>query len=397
MSRPGEPRETRAGEPRETRAGSPGSGTRSGGGSRLRGAVDAVFAVLYPGAESGRDSAAARLEERAMRAAVVAGLGGIVVSLIVFRGAVPIWGPVSPGSVGLLLAGITAIAASLAEQLRPPGPRAEGATPLVRRIERVVNPIALALVHAGIVLMVLALVIAVLVSGFVGLEVDVFTSTVLVTLVCAATAYGITHSASSITASRLSGLLAVFMTGGVVIAMLTTTSAEWWRLHFSELGVGSGLSGIVFNATLIVGGLLLASLASLVAPALRRWSDRAAPSRTRNVPVVAWAFVIMGLCLVGVGLVPVNESLVIHNTFATGMAVVFAALLIGLRWLLDGFSRAFLAFSDLVLGVLITGAILFWPVGYSTLAAYELIAAGAIFAWLVLLLRHIDAAAPADG
>jgi hypothetical protein len=75
------------------------------------------------------------------------------------------------------------------------------------------------------------------------------------------------------------------------------------------------------------------------------------------------------------------------------MAVLFGGLLIGLRWLLDGFSRAFMFFSDLTLIVIAVSAILFWPVEYYNLAAFELAAAGVIFAWLIIFLRYLDASA----
>lgn len=365
--------------------------------SRLHRAVDGLFALLYPGAESRSDTPASAREVRAMTAALVAAVVAAVVGLMVFRGAVPIWGPVSPGSLGLGLSALAATVAAAIEHTRFPLPAIPGWSRGAVRVQRVVNVLAIALVHGGIALLFVGVTIAVLVRGFVGLEVDVFTSTVIVTLLSAAAAYAATLSAGDVGATRLSTLFAIFTTGGIVVAMLTTADAEWWKLHFSELGVGSGLSGTVFNATLIVGGLLLASLATLVAPTLRAWAASAPPSRTRNVGLVGWAFVIIGVCLAGVGIVPVNVSLIMHNTFATGMAVVFGALLIGLRWLLDGFTRTFLLFSDIALITIAVSAVLFWPVQYYNLAAFELVAAGIIFVWLVIFLRHIDAAAPAGG
>jgi hypothetical membrane protein len=352
--------------------------------------VDGLFRLLYPGAESFRDGPSARRETRALAAALVAALCAAATGLIVFHGDTPLWAPVSPGSVGLLFAGLAAIVAACFEYLRAPAPvariRSRGATIL----QRVVSTASIALVHGGIALLLVGLANAVLVRGFSGLQVDVFTSTMIVVVIGTAAAYAATLSAGDVTASRLSTLLAVFMTGGIVVAMLTTSDAEWWKLHFSELGAGAGSSGVVFNATLIVGGMLLAAL---MAPSLEAWAATAVPSRTRNTRLVGWAFVLIGACLAGVGAVPVNVSLVVHNSFATGMAVLFGGLLIGLRWLLDGFSRAFMFFSDLTLIVIAVSAILFWPVEYYNLAAFELAAAGVIFAWLIIFLRYLDASA----
>lgn len=341
-----------------------------------------------------RDSSGSRREVRAFAAAAIAAVVAAVTGLIAFHDAVPLWGPVSPGSVGLVLATVTASIAAVVEYLRAPLPPIPGWPRWAVRTQAVINALAIALVHAGITLLVVGLLTSVLVRGFLGLEVDAFTSIMITVLLGAAAGYVGTLSGGDLTTSRLSGLFSVFMIGGIVVAMLTTSDAEWWQLHFSELGAGSGISVLVFNFTLVVGGMLLAALASLMAPALDAWASAAPPSRTRKPAIVGWAFVAIGACLAGVGLVPVDQSLIIHNTFATGMAVVFGGVLIGLRWILDGFSRAFLLFSDIVLIGIAFSAILFWPVQYYNLAAFELVAAGIIFAWLIIFLRHLDAAAP---
>ncbi|MBL3700960.1 DUF998 domain-containing protein [Leucobacter luti] len=362
---------------------------------RTHRAVDAIFRLLYPGEESVRDTAAARREVRALTAAVIAAVVGAAIGLIAFHGSVQIWGPVSPGSIGLAFAGVVAAVAAAVEHVRSPLPAIPGWPRGAVRAQRIVNILAIGLVHAGIALLFVGVTISIIVRGFTGLNVDVFTSTMIVVLLGAAAGYAATLSGGDVTTSRLSTLFAVFMTGGIVVAMLTTSEAEWWRLHFSELGVGAGVSGIIFNSTLIVGGLLLASLGSLMAPALDAWASAAPRSRTRNVTVVEWGFVGIGVCLAGVGLVPVNVNLIVHNTFATGMAVIFGVILIGLRWLLDGFSRAFMLFSDVTLIGIALSAVLFWPVQYYNLAAFELVAAGIIFAWLIIFLRHLDASVPA--
>lgn len=326
-----------------------------------------------------------------MTAALLASLVAAVTGLIVFRGEVPLWGLVSPGSIGLILVGVTSLAAATIEHVRFPLPTVPSWSPAVLRIQRTVNVASIALVHAGIALMVVGLTNAVLVQSLAGLKLDVFTSTMIVVLLSAGAAYGVTLSAGDVTITRLSTLFAVFMTGGVVVAMLTTTEAQWWKLHFSELGAGSGLSGTIFNGTLILSGFLLASLTTLVAPALAQWASISPPSRYRNVRLVSWAFGIIGVCLAGAGVVPEDAGAFVHVTLAAGVAVVFGGVLIGLRWILDGFSRTFLLFSDVALAGLVISTLLFWPIRYYNLAAYELVAGGIIFAWLVIFMRHVAA------
>ncbi|GAA1786250.1 hypothetical protein [Leucobacter iarius] len=364
--------------------------------ARIPRAIDTTLELLYPGdASGGADSHQARVEARALGAATLAAAAAILVGLVVFGpGTHPLWGSISTGSIGTLLAGLVAIASSVAEQLRAPMRAPASWSPRAARAQRFVGIAAVALVHGGIAVIGIGMVFAVLSQGFFGVQLDQLTSTVASVIVAAGTAYLVTVSAAKITTAELSMLLSMFLTGGIVVAMLTTSDAKWWHFHFSELGAGTDVSGLVFNLTLFLGGLLLAAFAFTLLIDLAAWAAAAPPSRTRNVRAVAWGFQIIGICLAGVGIVPVNLNLIVHNTFATGMAVVFGAILIGLRWLLDGFTRVFLLFSDVVLAAIVFAALLFWPLGYYNLAAFELVVAGVIFAWLIIFVRHVGAAVP---
>lgn len=372
------------------------AGRRAGLRAGIPRAIDTALELLYPGdASGGADSHQARVEARALGAATLAAAVAVLVGIIVFGpGTHPLWGTISTGSIGTLLAGLVAIASSIMEQLRAPLRVPASWSPRAARTQRIVGIAAVALVHGGIAVIGIGMVFAVLSQGFFGVQLDQLTSTVASVIVSAGTAYLVTVSAAKITTAELSMLLSMFLTGGIVVAMLTTTDAKWWHYHFSELGAGTDVSGLVFNLTLFLGGLLLAAFAFTLLIDLEAWASGAPPSRTRNVRAVAWGFQIIGICLAGVGIVPVNLNLIVHNTFATGMAVVFGVILIGLRWLLDGFTRVFLLFSDVVLAAIVFAALLFWPLGYYNLAAFELVVAGVIFAWLIIFVRHVGAAVP---
>lgn len=355
-------------------------------------AIRTVMQLLYPGTEAAETGTLAAGETRALFAALWSGLVGVIVGLIVFWGGdVPLTGFSSPGLVAAVTAGATGTVACIAAYLRQTREQSPQWSRGFSRAKRALDAVAIALVHVAIMAMIVLLVFTVLGQGFIGVHVDTFTATMIVTTITAVTSYVTTLSASSITARSLSVLLATYLTAGIIVAMLTTTQTHWWELHFSELGVGTGVSQLVFNLTLAGGGLLMTTLAFYLARDLDAWAAHAAPSRSRNVSLVQWCFVLIGVCLIGVALVPVDVSLLIHNTFATGMAVVFGLLLLRLRWLLDGFPRAFLMFSDAVAIGLAAGALLFWPVGYYTLAAYEIVAALLIFVWLIIFIRHVGA------
>ena len=358
----------------------------------LRRLIRSTMQLLYPGTEAAETGTLAEGEGRALVAALWSGGIGLLVGLIAFWGGnVPLTGGASPGLVSAVTAAATGTVACIVAYLRETRGQSPQWSRGFSRAKRWLDAVAIALVHVAIMAMIVLLVFQVLGQSFIGVRVDTFTGTMIVTAISAVTGYVTTLSASTITARSLSVLLGIYLTAGIVVAMMTTSMTNWWELHFSELGVGEGISQLVFNLTMAGGGLLMTTLAFYLARDLDAWAVHAAPSTTRNVSLVQWSFVLIGLCLIGVALVPVDVSLWIHNTFATGMAVVFGLLLIRLRWLLDGFPRAFLVFSDTVAISIAVGALLFWPMQYYTLAAFEIIAALLIFVWLIIFIRHVGA------
>jgi len=93
--------------------------------------------------------------------------------------------------------------------------------------------------------------------------------------------------------------------------------------------------------------------------------------------------------------VPVTVSQVGHNVFAIGMAVVFGALLLGLRWVLPCLPRALIALAFAVAGGILVSATLIW-IRYYTLATHEMVCAGLVVGWLLLFTRTLAAAERAD-
>ena len=85
-----------------------------------------------------------------------------------------------------------------------------------------------------------------------------------------------------------------------------------------------------------------------------------------------------------------------HNTVATGMAVVFAAIVIGLRWLVPAMPRVFILLGYAYIGVISVLGV-FFAIGYYNLTAVELVAAVLIFSWIIVFLRNAGVLRSADG
>jgi hypothetical protein len=81
----------------------------------------------------------------------------------------------------------------------------------------------------------------------------------------------------------------------------------------------------------------------------------------------------------------------VHNGCASGMAAAFAVMVLGSPWILKGLPKRFFVICYVTFGVLIGGFVLFTPVGYYNLTAFELVAFTVIFSWITVFIRFIDA------
>ena len=112
-----------------------------------------------------------------------------------------------------------------------------------------------------------------------------------------------------------------------------------------SVGTFDSISSVVFNGTLIAGGLLVTTFAVYVGNDMRVLADRGLLGNAKSPRTVAVLFVVMGIMLAGVGLVPVDVNLAVHNLSATGMAIVYVNLPIAAPRLFKGMPRTFFVTS----------------------------------------------------
>ncbi|AMG85112.1 hypothetical protein AXH82_11450 [Microbacterium sp. PAMC 28756] len=301
------------------------------------------------------------------------------------------------GSIGMFAAYGGAIAAALAFALGRLAVRAPEPDPSVARDGFAVpgdrlrwyDLAAIAFAHAAIAYLGWLGIAQLLEQSFVDAPVFPFPGAILVAVAFALTGYVAFLSAVALTPTVLSLVLAVFLVVGAFAAMLASSDVHWWRDNLSALGMSSISASVAFNVTLIIAGIMVTTI-SRYATAGLAVDD---PVDRRGRTIVRGGLILMGIFLACVGIFPVDEFFGLHNTVATGMAVVFAVIVVGLPWFVRSIPRVFVGLGwAYVLVIVLLGA--FFAVGYYNLTAVELIAAVLIFSWIIVFLRTAGTMGP---
>ncbi|MFF1877860.1 DUF998 domain-containing protein [Leifsonia sp. NPDC058230] len=332
------------------------------------------------------------LESSALVVGAIAFVISAIVATFVF------WGhdsPISgPGSVGQFVALGSAVAAVIvfvaARLLVSAGRTTRSATGRGLDIAGArlhwFDIAALALAHAVIALLGWLGIADLLSKSFTDAVVFSFSAAVLGGVAIALTSYVVFLSAVSLTPMLLSLILAAFLIVGSFASMLSSTDPHWWQKNLSTLGISDDVSALAFNLTLIIAGVIVTTIAHYATAMLPVTNDKERRGRT----LVRTALVVMGVLLACVGIFPVDRFLTAHNVSATGMAIVFVALVLGLRRLVPSMPRVFILLGYTFVGVIVVLAAFFIN-GYYNLTAVELVAFLQIFSWLIVFLRNTGA------
>jgi hypothetical membrane protein len=331
-----------------------------------------------------------RVVNEALTAGLAAAAVGVLLGLVISAvwPGLPLSGTGSFGSASALAAGVIAAASTGTGYWRSrhsPGQEWRLALP---RWKFTINAVSVVIVHTILAILATIALYYILSQGFIGLTMEPFWAALLMAVNLFLAAHLSYMSASRMTTQRMSTLLVSFIGIGALTSTITAPEADWWTYHFSQLGTFDTLSSWIFNGTLIAGGLLVTTFAVYVANDLRALVDRGILTNAHAPRTVSTVFVVMGVMLAFVGIVPVDVNLVVHNLSATGMAVVFLGLLIAAPRVLRGMPRTFFITTWGFLAALVISVVLF-VVGYFGLTAFEIIVFSLVFAWIAVFIRFL--------
>ncbi|CAM3655969.1 DUF998 domain-containing protein [Erysipelothrix urinaevulpis] len=222
---------------------------------------------------------------------------------------------------------------------------------------------------------------------FLGASFDIYTSSIITTLMISVINYMMIYISRTLTPQSLIRSLIAIIIGGVTIAMITNKDQQWWTTNFSFLGTPDATNSWQFNLTLMLSALLMIALIDYLFVLLY-----SILGKTKGLIILKVLLIATAISLGGVGFFPYNFnefSQQMHNRVAGYLVYLFIILIVSIRWLIPGLKKSFLLFSYAIGGSLILGVFLFLGIGYLSLTAFELITFILAFTWLLSLLKYL--------
>lgn len=315
----------------------------------------------------------------------IAGAGvALIVGPFVFRPTgTPMSGPVSVATVTSVLVAVLGGAAFATAYVRMAGRTARWRSrPLVWRVG---DALALTIAAASIAAMAALAAYTLFQRMFQGLLMGRVAATLMASATVAAGCYLLTVIAQGMSSSGVAVLLVSFLGAGVVASTLSADNPGWWQSNFSALGISTSSSASAFNFTVVIAGIVLTTLADYLSADLGRWPSVG----RRTVLAVRIALTVIGLTLIGLGVIPVNLSRLVHDIFAVTAIVGFGLLILAAPALLRTLPSMFIV-TTWFFGGLMLVVVLLWRVGRAyNFTAVELLSVLIIFAWLALFARTV--------
>ncbi len=191
--------------------------------------------------------------------------------------------------------------------------------------------------------------------------------------------------------TRLLKLILVIMGGGLYLTMTNIDDPLWWQVSFSYMGEMESNVSVIFNSTLIfVGIMFLVWLGYAM-------SDyeivvRHGVANTRSVRPLRVGFVVLAVALALVGAFRANLTPFTRFMHAVGTysaAGVLGLLMVGVRWLVPGFSYEFFVESWIFTAILVAASVL-TLLGRINFVGLEVIAFVLGMTWLSQFVGNVE-------
>ncbi|MFC1960297.1 hypothetical protein ACFLYO_06275 [Chloroflexota bacterium] len=250
--------------------------------------------------------------------------------------------------------------------------------------------------HNFVARIAISIVVGVLLTALWLLFLYIFTKTLgstmevnwIVALVLAGTYGGILGFAIAYWASKLSTgnimvVVGLFMIMGLSMAMIMVEDPDWFYNSLSFMGHDSG-SNMFFNATMILGGLVLLGFNQDILTYLKILVDRG-KIEAGKFRILRAILIVIPVCVTFIGLFPTTVSKfsdMMHNLSADLTALLFIALMFTVHLMVPIYPPYFINRSR-IMGVLAVGFGLMFVLGRVEFTVFELFLIGTIGIWVL--------------
>ena len=227
--------------------------------------------------------------------------------------------------------------------------------------------------------------------SFPGLALAQFQAVFVVGLASAAMTHWTVSGATRMSSSRLLRLAIIIVAAGVYIAISRADDPLWWQISFSSVGTHGTITSMIFNTSLIFGGVLLL----VWMPYIKSDFEILVRHGLSKPEMAKWLY--RGLIGLGISimLVGIFENQVsdlrdmIHNTAAPMMGVIVVILGFGMGKLAPGLPIDVHMTSYVLSGLLVLGVI-FVAIGYFNTAGVTIYGAAIAFTWLSIFANTVE-------
>ena len=332
-----------------------------------------------------------RQETRAIWATAICFLLGAGIGTAVLWGSPrPVAGDGSVGIPAAIIAGVIA-AASFVVSTRLHRRGDHASMPRWQVVISSLSAVALTIAFAGVTALGVLLAGEVLGVGLQGLELPAVGGGIITGVASAIGGRLAFESGIGLRTTDLANLMFGYLIIGTLFAMLTAADPQWWEHNFSQLGIGVG--AWAFNGTLVVAGILAATVGSYIGRDLHRIRGDEELGRIAWV-VALWAAT--GLALAGVGLFPLERILVLHNIASVSTLVLFVAAAVVTTMAIPGPPTTLVQTTVGTALLLVVAFVLADGFDLYSLTVLEVIVIGLGLLWLTTLVRILAVLTPAE-
>ena len=183
-------------------------------------------------------------------------------------------------------------------------------------------------------------------------------------------------------AYRTFNLIAMLLAAGSLASMSGTPTGSWWTHNFSTLGTSDDVAAACFNVAVVVSG---AGMAAMSAGLTRAVAEPSFAVRRGGLTTMRVLIVLIGVCLMGVGLMPIDGATDLHNLAALGAAASFAVLCLGIQVWARRLPRSLVFGSYATIAIEVIAMVAYDGIGTFNLTVFEIVAFTLVFAWLIAL------------